>query len=203
MDMTEKSPAGTAWRPPARPRKSTWKRTRPPAEITLRTVDCGSDRPAVLYADAAWLPPASEDYMTPIAEADAVKYVPETENYCKVMVNGQEPDFRGIRAVNRNGAIWGNVLCILERMKTIAPQRMDFTWDRNTGTLRLHSGARAVIAQAGRTHLLVNGQESLMDGQPYVAEEGILVMEINAIAPYVEGASAQFDDKIGALRITL
>ena len=51
MDMTEKSPAGTAWRPPARPRKSTWKRTRPPAEITLRTVDCGSDRPAVLYAD--------------------------------------------------------------------------------------------------------------------------------------------------------
>ena len=88
-------------------------------------------------------------------------------------------------------------------MKTIAPQRMDFTWDRNTGTLRLHSGARAVIAQAGRTHLLVNGQESLMDGQPYVTEEGILVMEINAIAPYVEGASAQFDDKIGALRITL
>ena len=175
----------------------------PPAEITLRTVDCGSDRPAVLYADAAWLPPASEDYMTPIAEADAVKYVPETENYCKVMVNGQEPDFRGIRAVNRNGAIWGNVLCILERMKTIAPQRMDFTWDRNMGTLRLHSGARAVIAQAGRTHLLVNGQESLMDGQPYVTEEGILVMEINAIAPYVEGASAQFDDKIGALRITL
>ena len=42
-----------------------------------------------------------------------------------------------------------------------------------------------------------------MDGQPYVTPEGILVMEINAIAPWVEGASAQFDEKIGALRINL
>ena len=51
--------------------------------------------------------------------------------------------------------------------------------------------------------MLADGRESLMDGQSYVTEEGILVMEINAIAPYVEGASAQYDDKIGALRITL
>jgi hypothetical protein len=42
-----------------------------------------------------------------------------------------------------------------------------------------------------------------MDGQPFVTPEGILVMEVNAIAPYVAGASAQFDDKIEALRITL
>ena len=49
----------------------------------------------------------------------------------------------------------------------------------------------------------MDGQENLMDGQPYVTPEGVLVMEVNAIAPYVAGASAQFDDKIGALRITL
>ena len=61
----------------------------------------------------------------------------------------------------------------------------------------------AVIAQMGKTHLTVDGQESLMDGQPYQTPEGILVMEINAIAPYVQGASAQYDDRIGALRITL
>ena len=47
------------------------------------------------------------------------------------------------------------------------------------------------------------GQENLMDGQPYVTDTGILVMEVNAIAPHVAGASAQYDDKIGALRITL
>ena len=118
-------------------------------------------------------------------------------------MNGQEPDFRGIRAVNRNGSIWGNVLCILERMKSIAPERMEFRWDRNAKTLELHSGMHTVLVQAGKTHLNVDGQESLMDGQPYVTSNGILVMEINAIAPWVEGASAQFDEKIGALRIEL
>lgn len=175
----------------------------PPVEITLRTVPCGEEKPAVLYADPAWLPPASEDHITAIPAADAAKYVPETENYCKVMVNGQEPDFRGVRAVNRNGAIWGNALCILERMKSLAPDRVDFTWDRPSGVLTLRSGPHTAVARVGSTHLLVDGQESLMDGQPYVTEEGILVMEINAIAPQVVGASAQFDDKIGALRVTV
>ena len=42
-----------------------------------------------------------------------------------------------------------------------------------------------------------------MDGQPYVTEEGIPVMEVNAVAATVQGASVQFDERIGALRITL
>ena len=174
-----------------------------PARAILQTVSCEDDSPAVLYADPAGLPPASEDYFEPIPEADAVKYIPEAENYCKVLVNGQEPDFRGVRAVYRNGSIWGNVLCILERMERIAPERLEFRWDRDAGTLILRSGPHTVTAQTGKTHLNADGQESLMDGQPWVTPEGILVMEINAIAPWVEGASAQFDEKIGALRINL
>ena len=169
----------------------------------MKTVAAEDDRPAVLYADPSVLPPASEDAVLPIPEADRAKYVPETENYCKIMVNGQEPDFRGVRAVNRNGSVWGNVICILERMRSIAPDRVDFTWEKETGTLTLRSGAHTVTAQTGRTHLVADGQENLMDGQPYVTPEGILVMEVNAVAPYVEGASAQYDDRIGALRITL
>ena len=55
----------------------------------------------------------------------------------------------------------------------------------------------------GKTHLLVDGRESLMDGQPYLTDEGILVMEINAIAPFAAGATAQFDEKINALRIQI
>ncbi|MBQ9179424.1 MAG: hypothetical protein IJ132_01325, partial [Firmicutes bacterium] len=55
------------------------------------------------------------------------------ENYCKIMVNGQEPDFRGVRAVNKNGRVWGNVLCILERMKSMFPERMDFEWNPQAG----------------------------------------------------------------------
>ena len=119
------------------------------------------------------------------------------------MVNGQEPDFRGVRAVSRNGSVWGNVLCVLERMKRIAPERLDYTWERETGTLTVISGGHTVTVRAGSTHLLADGQESLMDGQPYVTDEGILVMEINAVAPYVSGASSQFDERISALKITL
>ena len=163
------------------------------------TTDCLNalyDNPPALYQ-------AGEEYFRPIVEADAAKYVPEKENYCKIMVNGQEPDFRGVRAVNRNGAVWGNVLCIMERMKSMFPDRMDFVWDEAAQQLTVHSGGHEIIARAGVTHLLVDGQENLMDGQPYVTDTGILVMEVNAIAPHVQGASAQYDDKIGALRITL
>ena len=180
----------------------------PSASIRLETVVAANepltpDDPAVLIPAPGSLPPAGEDWFAPIPRADAVKYTPETENYCKVMVNGQEPDFRGVRAVNRNGSVWGNVLCVLERMRQIAPERLDFDWNPETGTLTLRTGSRTIVAQTGRTHLRVDGQESLMDGQPYVTPEGILVMEINAIAPLVEGASAQYDDRIGALRILL
>ncbi len=180
----------------------------PPASVRLETVPAdiaplSAAVPAVLYPDPASLPPAAEDWIAPIPQADRNKYVPETENYCKVMVNGQEPDFRGVRAVNRNGSVWGNVLCVVERMKQLAPDRLDYTWDAAAGRLTVLSGGRRIVARTGVTHLDIDGQESLMDGQPYVTDEGIPVMEINAIAPHIAGAAAQYDDKIGALRITL
>ncbi len=156
-----------------------------------------------LYANPPALLDAREEFFRPIVEADAAKYTPEKELYCKIMVNGQEPDFRGVRAVNRNGAIWGNVMCIMERMKSMFPDRMDFEWDEQAQRLTVQSGGHTIIAQANVTHLLVDGQENLMDGEPYVTDTGILVMEVNAIAPHIQGASAQYDDKIGALRITL
>ncbi len=178
----------------------------PDAKISLRSLPAdlsplSAQEPAADYANPAYSP--GEDYFRPIAEADAVKYTPEKENYCKIMLNGQEPDFRGVRAVNRNGAIWGNVMCIIERMKQNFPDRLDYVWDADSATLTVHSGGREIIAKAGSTHLLIDGQENLMDGQPYVTDTGILVMEVNAIAPHIQGASAQFDDKIGALRITM
>ncbi len=180
----------------------------PDAAITLRSIPADTSAltaptMSALYSNPPALFDPAEEFFAPIPAADAVKYTPETECYCKIMVNGQEPDFRGVRAVNRNGAIWGNVLCILERMKATDPARMDFTWDAENQRLTLLSGGHTIIAQAGVTHLLVDGAENLMDGQPYVTDTGILVMEVNAIAPHVDGASAQFDDRIGALRIVM
>ena len=147
--------------------------------------------------------PAEEDWIAPLAWADAAKYTPEDEDYCKILVNGQEPDFRGVRAVNRNGSIWGNVLCVLERMKQIAPERLDYTWDAEKGTLELVSGGHRTLARIGETHLVTDGQENLMDGQPYMTEEGIPVMEVNALAAQVPDAAVQYDERIGALRILI
>ena len=178
----------------------------PEARVTLTSVPAEQTaltRPACRanYANPAFDP--QECFFTPIPEADAVKYTPDKELYCKIMLNGQEPDFRGVRAVNRNGAIWGNVMCIIERMKANFPDRVDFDWDAVSQTLTVRSGGRTIIAQAGATHLLVDGRENLMDGQPYVTDTGILVMEVNALAPHIPGATCQYDDKIGALRITM
>ena len=39
----------------------------------------------------------------PIPQADAAKYQPEDKCYTKILVNGQEPDTRGVRSVNENG----------------------------------------------------------------------------------------------------
>ncbi len=175
------------------------------AEVFAETVPCDL-RPLVPYHPAlraAERSPASEDWFVPIPAADRVRYIPEKENYCKIMVNGQEPDFRGVRAVNRNGSIWGNVLCILERIRQIAPERMTYTWEPGEGTLTMLSGGHRIVVRTGETHLTADGKENLMDGQPYVTEEGIPVMEVNALAAYIQGASVQFDDRIGALRIEL
>ena len=40
-----------------------------------------------------------------------------------------------------------------------------------------------------------------MDGEPYETPEGIFVMEVNAVIPYISGVKAVYDDKIEVLRI--
>lgn len=135
-----------------------------------------------------------------IPEADAVKYKAEDKLYCKILVNGQEPDTRGVRSVNENGCIWGNVMCILDRIKGTSAE-FEYTYDDNAKRLVLTSGENKVIAEAGRTHLIVNGDENLMDGQPYVTPENMFVMEVSAIVTYIKGIKAYYDDKVNVFRI--
>ncbi len=178
----------------------------PACSVTLRSLSADlspltSPEPVADFRN----PPFSESeyFFRPIVEADAAKYVPEKEQYCKIMVNGQEPDFRGIRAVNLNGAVWGNVMCIVERIRSMQPALMDYTWDESDGSLTVVSGSRTIVARVGATHLLVDGRENLMDGQPYLSDTGILIMEVGALASQIPGVTVQYDDNIRALRIQL
>ena len=136
-----------------------------------------------------------------IEQIDNIKYVPESEPYCKILVNGQEPDTRGVRSLNKNGRIWGAVICILERLKTEWSEHFDFEYNSDEKILTLKSGEYVVTAECGRTHLLVNGNENLMDGEPYISDSGQFVMEVSAIASYIDGVSAWYDDKVEVFRI--
>ncbi len=134
-----------------------------------------------------------------IPKADAAKYVPLDKLYCKVLVNGQEPDTRGILSIVDHGAIYSPILYILERMKSQKPQVFDYSYQDKV--LTIHSGSHVVKAEVGRTHLLVNGEENLLNGQPYENAEGVFIVEINAVISYIEGVSAWYDDKINVFRI--
>ena len=136
-----------------------------------------------------------------IEEIDKIKYISESEPYCKILVNSQEPDTRGVRSLNKNGRIWGAVICILERLKTEWSEHFDFEYNSDEKILTLKSGEYVVTAECGRTHLLVNGNENLMDGEPYISDSGQFVMEVSAIASYIDGVSAWYDDKVEVFRI--
>jgi beta-galactosidase len=153
------------------------------------------------YEDLTEMPGTIKTEFTPIPQADAVKYTPEKQPYCKILVNGQEPDTRGVRSVNKNGSIWGAVLCILERMKQYGKDLFDYEYCPDKKCLKIVSDDYTVEAEAGKTHLLVNGEENLMDGEPYVTPEGIFVMEVNAVVSYIKDVTAAYDDKVGVFRI--
>lgn len=165
--------------------------------------ELSKEGPVVWYADYEITAPTSKKAFPSIVEADKCKYKPEDKLYCKILINGQEPDTRGVRSVNENGSIWGAVMCILDRLKGSIGDSFSYTYDENMKKLTLTSGDSVVEAEAGRTHLLVNGQENLMDGEPYVTPEGIFVMEVNAIVSHIQGVSSLYDEKVNVLRVEI
>ena len=131
--------------------------------------------------------------------ADAAKYVKREGVYCKVLVNGQEPNTNGTLSKVDNGAIYSPVLFILERMRGSIPDVFSYSFENNI--LTIDSGDNHVTAEVGRTHLQVNGEENLMNGQPYINEDGYLIVEINAIMGYIQGIKAYYDEIANLFRI--
>lgn len=172
---------------------------------TSQPVDLNDYALTRLVADYESYPseiPPNRQYIPAIPESDLQKYTPEDQLYCKILINGQEPDTRGVRSVNKNGCIWGAVLCILERLKgAVPPEAFDFNYNEEEKRLTLISDGHTIIAEAGMTHLLVDGKENLMDGEPYVTDTRQFVMEVSAIASYVKGTKAYYDDKVNVFRI--
>ena len=132
--------------------------------------------------------------------ADAAKYTKKEGLYCKVLVNGQEPDTRGIMSRVDNGSIYSPILYILKSMHGSRPEA--FSYSYKDKVLTIDSGAYHVEAEAGHTHMLVNGEENLLNGQPYEDGEGNLIVEINAVISYIQGVSAGYDEMANLFRIS-
>ncbi len=170
--------------------------------VPVVLADEQNQRLVVAYENYEEKPLCNTQDMPAIQAMDTLKYVPEDQLYCKILINGQEPDTRGVRSVNKNGCIWGAVLCILDRLKGEWGHAFDYNYDEKKKRLTLTSNGHTVIAEAGMTHLLVDGKENLMDGEPYVVPENRqFVMEVSAIASYVAGTRAYYDDKVNVFRI--
>ena len=88
---------------------------------------------------------------------------------------------------------------IFTSMAKARPDVLSVEYDN--GTLVLKSGGHTVVAKTGHTHLIADGEENLMGGQPFIGQNGAFMMEINAIAGYIQGVKAHYDEKIGVYRI--
>ena len=142
-----------------------------------------------------------KDAFPPLPSADREKYVKKEGVYCKVLLNGQEPNTNGVMSKVDHGSIYSPILYILEAIRGRNPEAFSYTYDNKV--LTLNSGEYHVVAEVGRTHMMVNGEENLLNGQPYENEDGCLILEINAIISYIQGVRAQYDEMANLFRIEM
>lgn len=159
--------------------------------------------PPSLRPTLSEIPPKSSYPFDAIKEADECKYIPEDKVYCKVLLDGQEPDTGGILSVYDHGSVYSPILFILNRIKQARPHLFDYTYDSVNGILTITSQGTTVTAEKGRTHLLVNGEENLLNGEPYIYRDDVFIVEINAVISYIKDIKAHFDDKVKVFRIEL
>lgn len=134
--------------------------------------------------------------------ADKAKYVPETKTYCKVLINGDEADTHGMRVEYEHGAVWGPIVYVLERIKRVFADFVDYTYDSDNKILTINSKGYSVVLQVGHTHMIVNDEENLLNGEPCI-KDGIFWAEISAVMNFIGGVTAFYDDDVNVYRVVI
>ncbi len=168
------------------------------AGITLKTkkADTAGLSTAAVPRLANIEPAPDKFRFTPIPGADAAKYMPDEKIWCKVLINRDEADTRGYRCEYLNDAVYGPIIYILERIERSFPGRVAYTLDGKRLTIK--SGETSLVLEVGHTHMLVNGKENLLNGEPYI-EDGLFIAELSAILPHICD-EAYYDENVNLYR---
>jgi len=135
-----------------------------------------------------------------IPEADSVKYTALEKTSCKVVLDGQKLNTNNMY---EHGSIYSPILVILEKIKKTKPYLFDYDYEVEKGILTIISNNTTVMVERGRTHMVVDGDENLLNGAPYINKDGYFIAEINAIVPFIKDISSFYDEKSNEFRIEL
>lgn len=130
------------------------------------------------------------------------KYVADTKRYYKVIINGREVDMKGGKKVYEQTGIFGPILPVLQDIKNADPDLLDYSYDQDKQELTMKTPAYEIVAGVGRTHLLVNGEDNLMNGEPEIHDD-MLNMEINTMVSYIDGIDSLVDENVNLYRISV
>lgn len=138
-----------------------------------------------------------------IPSSDLTKYKAEDKIWCKILLNGSEIDTQGVRCIYENNSVWGPILVFLNKLRDSKVNTFIYEYDDALGILKVETKEYLIEAELGRTHMLVNGEENLLNGQPYRSKEGHFSMEVNAILSYIEGVHSVYDENVNVYRLNI
>jgi beta-galactosidase len=142
--------------------------------------------------------PYNDFTFDPIEAADAVKYEADKRVFVSVVINdGHEVS----RVEFMDGALWGPIIMFLDRIKgSLREGALEYEYDASNRILHVKSGNNEITARYGYTHLIVNGDEVLMGGEPTLHRD-MFWMEINHIIPRIKGVKAAYDSGANVYRV--
>lgn len=159
--------------------------------------------PQEIYFDYPETAPSISPYEILQNMPKPVNYIVDTKKYYKIVVNGRETDMRGSNKVYEQTGIFGPIIPVLEDIYRINPNLFEYNFDISKNELTLKCNGNTIVAAIGKTHLLVNGEENLMNGEPEYHEDNIFCMEINTMLSYIKGITVSIDENIQICKVTV
>jgi len=154
------------------------------------------NEPQILETSKIKTVPCNNFEFNPVPASDAAKYIPDNRIIVSIVIND---GFEAAQAVYMDGAIWGPILQVLSRLDS-CKLNMNYACDEQNRRLTIKTATKEIIARCGHTHLLVNGEENLMNGEPTLMQD-VFWMEINAVISQIDGITALYDEDVNIYRI--